>query len=147
MTPARADRAEAGERARLRELHGTQRFVALQRLANNLFDRFHRPVYLVGSALRKSDPRDYDLRIRIDIPQFRVRFGDPERWRQEGRTGQYTCVRWRWSDECVKRTRQGWRETRLNVDVQLYPPAEWARYQKEPRVRLDTRGRSALLPR
>lgn len=117
---------------------------SLYRFANSLRGLYGQPVYLCGSALRPDnpDPRDYDIRIMLPDEQFRARYGDPRKWEDEGAIGNWTRVRWRWSDDCSKQSKRGWAETRLNVDVQVYP-ASHARnlYQNKRRIRIDTRGR------
>jgi hypothetical protein len=121
---------------------GAHRLYLLQRWANALRGRYGVPVYLCGSALRddNADPRDWDVRLRIPAARFRAMYGDPAQWCREGDTGQWTRVRWRWSDDCVKVTKEGWKQTRLNIDFQAYPPAMWNKFLDEPRLRLDTRG-------
>jgi hypothetical protein len=116
----------------------------LYRFANGLAGLYGVPIYLCGSALRPDnpDPRDYDIRIMLPDEHFRARYGDVQKWNDEGAIGNWTRVRWRWSADCTKQSRVGFRETGLNVDVQIYPASHArALYGKKRRVRLDTRGR------
>lgn len=119
-------------------------WMMLARYANGLAAFYSAPVYLVGGALKpgNSDPRDYDIRVILPDSEFRRRYGDPERWKEEGSSGNYSALRWRWSDDCVHKTRQGWRDTRLNIDFQVYP-ASWDKmlYADKRKLRIDTRGR------
>lgn len=105
----------------LRENHGN-RFL-LMRWANFVRGYYGVPVYLVGSALLdfNSRPRDWDVRIFIDNEQFARRFGDRDQWEKERTSGMWTDVSWKWSDECVKRSREGAEHTHLNVDFQILP--------------------------
>lgn len=114
----------------------------LYRFANSIAALYGAPVYLCGSALRSDndDPRDWDIRIMLSEAEFARRFGDPVKWADEGCTGRYSRVRWRWSDECCNRSRQGFAETRLNIDLQIYPTSHARRlYRGKKRVRIDTR--------
>lgn len=121
-----------------------ERLASLKRYANWLRGYYAAPVYLCGSALIdfNAEPRDWDVRVKLSNAEFGRHFGDPAAWVEEGDTGDWTRVRWKWSDECVKMTRLGWKNTGLNIDFQIYPPAYWQRFDGEPRLRLDTRGRS-----
>lgn len=123
----------------LQENHG-RRWLFI-RWANFIRGLYGVPIYLVGSALQEynSDPRDWDIRIRLSNEAFRIRFGDPDDWTAQGGTGLWTRVRWRWADECVKRTKNAWRHIHENVDFQIYPPAYWRTFAGLPRLRLDTR--------
>jgi hypothetical protein len=109
--------------------------------ANGLRGLYGASVYLVGSALLDCNerPRDWDIRITISDEQFQRRYGSPERWQFEGGDGQWTSVRWRWSDDCVKQSRQCSINTGLLVDVQVYPISYEGRFTGKPRLRLDTR--------
>jgi hypothetical protein len=132
-----------------KHLVGTTRLLMLRRVANNARGYFGSPVYLCGSALLddNSDPRDWDLRVRLDDDDFAERYGNArpgaqiaDQWEGEGATGEWTDLRWRWSDDCCKWSRRARRNTRLNVDFQVYPASYWDNhYQDLPRVRLDTR--------
>jgi hypothetical protein len=120
-----------------------ERWAALQRLGNGLRGLYGAPVFLCGSALDRNndDPRDIDVRIMLSDAEFRRRYGDPIKWMTEGGTGRWTTVRWRWSDDCTKQSRKAWRETKLNIDIQVYPQFHAdTLYAKKRRVRLDTRG-------
>lgn len=118
------------------------RLARLQGEANSIRGLYGVPVYLCGSALREDnpEPRDWDLRICLSDYDFSLRYGDPGQWMTEGCTGEWTDVRWRWSDDCVKQTKRAARRTGLNVDFQIYPESHWnALYADSPRVKLDTR--------
>lgn len=122
----------------------------LCRYANGLAAFYGAPVYLVGGALRRGndDPRDYDIRVILPDAEFTRRYGDPERWAEEGSSGNYSRIRWRWSDDCVHKTRIGWKDTRLNIDFQVYPAShDRARYAKRRKLRIDTRGRRSARAR
>lgn len=121
----------------------------LRQFANSVSAHYGVPVYLCGSALQddNADPRDWDIRIRLSHKDF-VRFFAPDRedfnavakqWEQELDSGEYTNLQWRWARECVRRTKAGWDQTKLNIDFQIYPARYWKQFANEPRLRLDTR--------
>lgn len=119
---------------------------ALLRFANEMAGWYQAPVYLCGSALKKAKPRDIDLRVHLPDEEFGLRYGlamnaeeAVKRWVEQGATGEWTNIRWRWSDDCVKRTKRAWKNTNLNVDFQVYPESyALAFYKTRKRVRLDT---------
>lgn len=97
------------------------------------------PVWLCGSALLdcNAKPRDWDIRLTLPDDDFARRYGDPEKWEREGSTGEWTDVRWRWSNDCVKRSKQESLALGLNIDLQIYPASHAIVYRYEPRYRLD----------
>lgn len=116
----------------------------LYRFANGIAGLYGVPVYLCGSALRPDnpDPRDYDIRVMLPDAQFEERYGSVRKWNDEGAVGNWTRVRWRWSADCTKQSRAGFRDTGLNIDLQVYPASHArALYRDKRRVRIDTRGR------
>lgn len=121
--------------------HVKAKLVVLRRWANALRGYYGVPVYLCGSALSGSNPnpRDWDIRLTLSEEQWRKRFGDPWKWEEEGGSGKWTDIRWKWSDECVKNSEQGYRRTGLNIDFQIYPAAHARQYAHRPKLRLDTR--------
>lgn len=122
----------------------------LRRFANGVRGYYGVPVYLVGSALRANDPmkcRDVDVRIELSHDEF-MRFYAPNRhdsekvvmqWIEEDANGNWSDLRWRWADDCIKRSRAGWRQTHMHIDFQVYPTAWWNYFSHRPRYRLDTR--------
>jgi len=99
------------------------------------------PIYLVGSALQddNDDPRDWDLRCRFTNQMFEVKFGSVNDFLIEAGTGMWTRVSHRWSIECVKASKKAWKETHLNVDLQIQTPEQWLQHKNSPRLRLDMR--------
>lgn len=135
-----AEGAAGGEKPEIPP-HVASRLGRLRRWANRLRGRYGVPVYLVGSALRADnpDPRDWDVRIMLPDDRFALAFGPVDEWRDEGYTGQWTRTRFRWSDQCVKDTKDFAAWCHLNGDVQLYPESHAATlYADKPRLRLDT---------
>lgn len=126
-----------------KHLRGNKWLRSLRREANGLRGLYGVPVLLVGSALLDSnpDPRDWDIRLTIPDDDFRRRHGDPTQWEIEGGTGHWTRVRWRWSDDCVRRSRQLSASLGVLVDFQVYPRRYVRRmhWYSKPRLRLDTR--------
>lgn len=119
----------------------SEAIATLNAYADRLHAMYALPVYLVGSALRSAEPRDVDVRIEMPAAQFAALFGDPDQWERQGATGDWGPLRKLWSDECVLRTKEGWRETDLNIDFQIYPEAYCRRrFGGLARMRLDSFG-------
>lgn len=125
----------------------------LRRFANGLRILYGAPVWLCGSALVdiNAEPRDWDIRITLPDEDFAAKYGGGNmalaadgqfavlwQWVNEGTTGDWTKLRLRWSDDCVKRAREGWKSTGLNIDFQVYPQMHVRHlYRNQPRLRLD----------
>ena len=87
-----------------------------------LYARYGYPIYLVGSALEKPNPRDTDLRIVIPDVEFFDRFGPRDD---------------RWYDEMAKQNRQINKGIgRLNVDFQIQSESQAHKYQNEKRMQI-----------
>ncbi len=67
----------------------------LKRQAARSWHVFGEPVLLAGSAVRKAEPRDWDIRISLPDDVFAARYGDPEEWATTGETGEWTLPRQR----------------------------------------------------
>jgi hypothetical protein len=125
----------------LREMKPITR-MALLNWAHDMRERYHAPVYLVGSALRKRDPRDVDIRIRLTDKDFGVRYGGPRMkvaarlWVTEGKTGCWSFTHWNWARECSFITQSAWSRLQLNIDFQVYPACYWRKYAGKPRYKL-----------
>jgi hypothetical protein len=116
----------------------------LVRWANAIRGFYGHPIFLVGSQITGAeDPRDVDVICVIPDHEFMLRFGPPDLWHQEGETGMWGHTRWIWSDDCVKKTNHGMRETGLFIDFKVLPESAHEGYHnihKEfPPYRLDTR--------
>lgn len=117
----------------------------LLRICNELAGWFQAPVYLCGSALSKPDPRDYDLRIQLPDADFALRYAGAmkaeaavARWVEQGLTGAWQRIRWRWSADCTHHTKRTWKLTNLNIDFQVYPMSYCqVSYADAPRLRID----------
>ncbi len=129
-------------------LHMVVAELLLRQWANGVSGHYGVPVFLCGSALNpdNSNPRDWDVRLRLENEDFSLRYARSHyanavnRWEAEGVTGEWSAMRWSWSDDCVRQTKRGQRATGLNIDFQIYPAIHWDRkYAKMPRLRLDTR--------
>ena len=126
--------------------HVEENLSSLQRFANKTRGLYGFPIYLVGSALSgsNSNPRDWDIRLILPNDEFDRHFGDHNKWMWEGTSGQWTEIRWKWSDACVKLSKQGYYECRLNIDFQIYPEEYADTVYPEssfPRMQIDTRGK------
>lgn len=90
--------------------------------ANSIRVHYGYPVYLVGSQLTdKENPRDVDVICAIPDDEFTSKFGDVNKWIEEGLTGQYSEIRLKWIDECIKRWKEAVIETNLNIDFKIQP--------------------------
>lgn len=117
----------------------------LTKWSNQISGFYGHPIYLVGSQITGSDsPRDVDIICPIPNKEFELRYGDINEWLTEGGTGIWTDIRWKWANDCTKRSLDGMRCTDLKIDFKVQPMAAFNGYQhihKEfPPVRLDTRG-------
>lgn len=116
----------------------------LVKWANGIRGFYGHPVLLVGSQVTgKENPRDVDIVCAIPDDEFELRYGDVNLWLQEGGTGLWTDVRWKWADDCVKKSLDGMRCTKLQIDFKVQPMAQFKGYDfvnKEfPPYKLDTR--------
>lgn len=86
-------------------------------------EKFGYPVELIGSALHKSDPRDYDLRILMSEEDFRFHFAlAPSDWQKEGREGKaWSELRLTWSLRCTDWSKRLSERSGCNVDFQIWP--------------------------
>ena len=82
-------------------------------------------IVIVGSTLIRT-PRDLDVVHFIPMKQFEKEFGNFKTFLQEGKTGQWTDIRLRWSDLCIeqgkileKRICEGLR--RYPLDYKIFP--------------------------
>jgi len=57
-------------------------WLQLRMLASNTTERFSSPVYLVGSAITKKDPGDYDILLVVTDDMYRRIIGDPKKMQQ-----------------------------------------------------------------
>lgn len=111
----------------------------LRRWITEMSNFYRLPVYLCGSALFdfNTHPRDWDVRIEMPDDEFARRFGPWGEWEEQGGSGDWGPVRWKWSDECVKRSKGGWLSTGLNIDFQIYPVSHCVGYRRRLKLRMD----------
>lgn len=112
----------------------------LVRWANKISGYYGHPVYLVGSQVTGiNKPRDTDVVCAIPNDEFAIRYGNLNDWLDEGVTGDWTAVRWKWADDCVKRSLDGRVETNLTIDFKVQPMAQFKGLPSDMQYRLDTR--------
>jgi hypothetical protein len=100
----------------------------LRRFGVYMAARYNAPVYLVGSALAKANPRDIDVRVTLSEEHFTARFGvDSHGWTMEGPPQS-------WIDEIGKFCEDESKRQRFPVDFQVYPARHAIRYIGRPRV-------------
>ncbi len=126
-----------------------------RRNANGLALRYGAPVWLVGGALKDRkendpEPRDYDVRIILTIPQMELLYGrcftrsliehEGQRVIAFSRENLFDYDEWEW-----RRGYDGLKVSRIMskrmlkpVDFQIQTDKEAASYKELPRVRLDT---------
>lgn len=105
-------------------------WVKMRRFAAYMAARFNAPVYLVGSALHKANPRDIDIRVVISDEHFKARYGiDSNGWLRDGPPQP-------WIDEMGKFCEQETTLQRLPVDFQVYPARHAMQFLGKPRVLL-----------
>lgn len=114
----------------------------LTKLANQWYGYYGGPVYLVGSSLDKEDPRDVDVRVVVSPEDFQRLFGTYEDFAKEYNSGQFGQCCWRWSEDRLKRCRQAFMETGVNIDFSCYAAEMWK--ADLPYLRLDTRDQTQL---
>jgi len=107
-------------------------------MARGLRGYYGEPVYLCGSALLdcNADPRDWDVRIGLRDADFKRRYGNPDEFRKNQSSGNWTRVNWRWSYDCVKQSKDSYNRTQLNVDLQTQTWRTWRAYRHMPRFQL-----------
>lgn len=86
-------------------------------------EKFGYPIELIGSALHKPDPRDYDLRILMSDEDFHFHFAiRPAEWQKEGREGKaWSEPRLTWSLRCTEWSKRLSERSGCNVDFQVWP--------------------------
>ncbi len=109
-------------------------FAVSCRTANSLAALYGGPVYLVGSALYKENPLDYDIRIPLSEEDIVRRFGKPGKlddnftWEQD----------WRLYYDCLKQSRRLARGLLFRVDFQIQTLRHFEAHKDMPRLRLDS---------
>lgn len=133
---------EAAERVKLKLPLGPHS--RLVRWANAINGFYGAPVYLVGSQITGAeDPRDVDVICVLPDEDFEIRYGSVAQWVDQGESGMWDVVRRKWSQDCVKKSTHGIRETRLDIDFKVLPKS-WSEESYQhinkafPPVRLDT---------
>ena len=76
---------------------------------------------LVGSALHKAKPRDYDVLGVLTDEQFAKHFLNAVRWKQEGESGFWSQDRYRWSAASIAVNDGLAAATDLNIDFKFWP--------------------------
>jgi hypothetical protein len=123
----------------------------LVRWANAISAFYGHSVYLVGSQLTaKENPRDVDVLCILPDYEFELRYGSCDEWAKEGASGIYTGIRWKWADDCVKKSLHGMKETQLEIDFKVQPESFQEGYKNMqdyfPPYKLDTRPNNNQTP-
>ncbi len=119
--------------------------------ANQIAARYGFPVYLVGSALTETEPRDVDVRVVLSDDAFYARYGiGPMRAEGQAWIGadeQHEGTR-RWHADMAKMARQAANVLHVNIDFQVQSESIVLvrRHHEKPRIRIDTLDLSELPP-
>jgi ribonucleotide monophosphatase NagD (HAD superfamily) len=110
------------------KMNATEFATKFEVTANAVAARYGGKVYLVGSALSKKNPRDYDVRVVIEDDDFRRLFG----WNDE------KAADWAARYDQLKNSRQFSMEMALNIDFQVQKKSDARFYGRQrPKMRLD----------
>jgi len=122
-------------------------WLRFQGMANSLAMRYGGKVYLCGSALTRSDPRDYDIRIVISQKERKRQFGEIGWYRMpdgslvdihRSNMNAWSTARWKQSYEGVKSNRDlADRGYDYPFDVQIMDEAMDVHFKDKPRIRMD----------
>lgn len=80
--------------------------------------------FLVGSALEKEDPRDYDLMGVMEDDHFRAVFGmDGAEFMQQKKSGDWSKDMWKWKDQTIGAIRllQALMPEKVPIDFKFIP--------------------------
>lgn len=93
----------------------------LARWANHVRGFYGHPVYLVGSALTKEEPRDIDVICILPDEEFKHRYGikNIEQFFRDKILGDFSKPHWNLVDDYLKKTKHGWRFTKMNIDFKV----------------------------
>jgi hypothetical protein len=115
----------------------------LVRWANYMRGYYGFPIYLVGSALNKTMPRDIDVCCIIPDDLFckRYHIDNIEQHVSKKISGIWNNSHWRWSDDIIKKTYHGWDFTHMNIDFKVISETENKEqgYEGKEKLQLDTR--------
>ncbi len=94
----------------------------LVRWANKIRAFYGYAVYLEGSALTKKNPKDYDIFCIIPDEDFELRYGNTKIWKKEYMFGEIIeGIIWGWAEDCYKKSINGMKFTKLNIDFKVIP--------------------------
>jgi len=110
--------------------------IQFQASANGLAVKFGGTVWLVGSALVRESPRDYDVRVIISERDRLRLFGKVDT--ELSVNDQWSRAEWLQRTESLKQSRRMSDRYRKNIDVQIQTEEEAKRYVDDPAVRLDS---------
>jgi hypothetical protein len=99
--------------------------------------------YLVGSSILRPDFRDVDVVIVIQDDDFEMRYGNKYDLWNERVQKPLTDVSWKYYKDRIKRIRDGWAKTMLELDVKIQCETEFLGYCHMPKIRIDS---SPFLP-
>ncbi len=118
-------------------------FKRLCQWVNQLCGFYASQAYLVGSSILRPDFRDVDVVFVIEDADFEMRYGNMYQLWNERVNEPMSDVSWRYYKDRIKRIRDGYRTTKLDIDVKVQCETEFLGYCHMPKIRIDT---SPFLP-
>ena len=115
----------------------TELLPKLTKLANHWYAYYGGPVFLIGSALEKEEPRDIDIRVVVTKEDFERLYGKYEDFSKEYVSGEFGPCTWSWVEDRLKRCRLAYAETNANIDFCVFTRDMWD--TTVSKMRLDTR--------
>lgn len=112
----------------------------LRTWANTIASRFNAHVYLCGSAIRKLEPRDIDIRVVLTRDQYEARYGNRGWYERHLDTGpEPSAGLLRYMEDVAKLAEWISQTHKLNVDFQIQHEDEVAFFgdKDKPRIQLD----------
>jgi hypothetical protein len=107
--------------------------------ANQLCGFYAGAAYLVGSSVMRPDFRDVDVVFVITDEDFEMRYGNKyDVWEQRVYPNKQTEASWRYYKDRIKRIRDGYGCTKLELDVKIQSETEFLGFANMPKIRIDS---------
>ena len=102
----------------------------LVKWANQIQEFYGYNVMLVGSQITGSEsPRDVDIVCAIPDREFELRYGSVNDWVEQGKTGLWTEIRWKWANDCIKKSSDIIKSTGIQIDFKVQPMMVFNKYK------------------
>ena len=124
----------------------------ITRWANAMSGFYGHPIYLVGSQLTKTNPRDVDIVCVIPDEEFKLRYIqiyhkehhdiEIQQWYSRYMCGLYNESNWLWWRDCHAKSIQGMRNTRQMIDFKVWAEStDKGNFYHKPKLRLDEKSK------